>query len=352
MTVDLSQSDIEQRSSPILPYMFSTSEIETGDQFEAWRQLVDPMLDASLPHGHRPSGYRAEMKAWHLGNMIISRELFSAVNFQLRPESVRKTRVDHWFLTLNRAGKTTTFCNDTVDQSEPGALRLRSLTRPFEGQSSDSNLLFLYLPRDLYTDISGRLDALRNVALSGPMIGLLSDFLLSLERRLPMLTEVEVSATASALKAMVSACLVPDGKDDRHSVAGAVNEVLADRVRRYIGQNLSMPHLGPEHICETLGLSRSKLYRHFEASGGVMREIRQQRLLASKAALVDRADTRPIYRIAEDCGFASAEDFSKAFRRQFGLTPGDLRRLAARNHQRMVSPQTADFGRWLLELGR
>lgn len=225
------------------------------------------------------------------------------------------------------------------------------LTRPFEGQSTDSNLLFLYLPRDLYADISGELDELRDVALSGPMIGLLSDFLLSLERRLPTLTEAEVSATASALKAMVSACLVPHGKNDRHLVADAVNEALADRVKRYIGQNLSLPNLGPEHICATLGLSRSKLYRHFEASGGVVREIRQRRLLASKAALADRADTRPIHRIAEDCGFASAEDFSKAFRHQFGLTPGDLRRLADRNHETIVSPQTPDFGRWLLELG-
>jgi hypothetical protein len=46
--------------------------------------------------------------------------------------------------------------NDAVVESHPGTLSLRSLTRPFKGRSSEVDMVFVYIPRDLYPEFQLR----------------------------------------------------------------------------------------------------------------------------------------------------------------------------------------------------
>jgi AraC-like DNA-binding protein len=72
-------------------------------------------------------------------------------------------------------------------------------------------------------------------------------------------------------------------------------------------------------------MSRSKLYRLMDAEGGVVRYIQRQRLFEAYALLSDPSVDRPITAIAEDLCFADTSGFSRAFRREFGATPNDVR---------------------------
>ena len=62
-----------------------------------------------------------------------------------------------------------------------------------------------------------------------------------------------------------------------------------------------------------------------ESQGGVTRFIRRQRLLESRALLSDPACETSIAAIAEDFCFTDAAGFSRAFRREFGVSPRDVR---------------------------
>ena len=74
-----------------------------------------------------------------------------------------------------------------------------------------------------------------------------------------------------------------------------------------------------------MGISRSRLYRLFEPYGGVNHYIQHRRLLHAYAALADPNDHRRILDIAEERGFDDAAEFSRAFRREFGYSPSEVR---------------------------
>jgi AraC-like DNA-binding protein len=83
--------------------------------------------------------------------------------------------------------------------------------------------------------------------------------------------------------------------------------------------------LTPDRIAVTLGVSRSTLYRAFEAAGGVITSIQRRRLAHAYALLRQRQGRTPtVADIAYVCGFASESHFGRAFRDRFDISPGDL----------------------------
>jgi AraC-like DNA-binding protein len=63
----------------------------------------------------------------------------------------------------------------------------------------------------------------------------------------------------------------------------------------------------------------------FEVHGGVALCIQRERLAAAHRALSDPADLRSISEIAESVGLFDPSSFSRMFRRNYGISPRDLR---------------------------
>ncbi|MGJ7509533.1 helix-turn-helix domain-containing protein [Variovorax sp. GT1P44] len=73
-------------------------------------------------------------------------------------------------------------------------------------------------------------------------------------------------------------------------------------------------------------MSRSTLYRLFEARGGVADYIKERRLKRIHAAIVaPEHATRQLVGIAEEFGLVDASHFSRIFRRHFGYSPSEAR---------------------------
>jgi AraC-like DNA-binding protein len=103
--------------------------------------------------------------------------------------------------------------------------------------------------------------------------------------------------------------------------------MLFERARLYIQNYLGESDLTPERVAQQLRVSRSNLYRTFEHVGGVARFIQQKRLRAAHAELVARPD-RQVQEIAYRYGFKLASDFTRAYRREFGMSPREARERA------------------------
>jgi AraC-like DNA-binding protein len=109
--------------------------------------------------------------------------------------------------------------------------------------------------------------------------------------------------------------------------------------KRFIEQNLDSSQLDVEAVSHRFGLSRATVYRLFEADGGLVSYVQRRRLLRAFDTLVmGRGARRRILDIAVDCHFASDATFNRAFRREFGITPGELRAHA--------NPRIAQASRW------
>ena len=176
--------------------------------------------------------------------------------------------------------------------------------------------------------------------------------MVALEHRLSALTEAELPRLAGAVGAMVAAAVAPSA--ERAAVARRQIDVgRKERVRQAVRKHLRTPLFGPAILCRLAGMSRSNLYRLFEDTGGVVRYIQRERLLEAHVVLTDPTNAQSISAVAEDLCFADASSFSRAFRREFGHSPGEVRSAALAGPPPSVAPRApslsagADFSELL-----
>jgi len=81
------------------------------------------------------------------------------------------------------------------------------------------------------------------------------------------------------------------------------------------------PMLTPATIAAQLNISLRQLYRAFNGTDSPAARIRSRRLERAAELLCARTVQPHVERVAQQCGFVSAEYFSRAFRREFGLSP-------------------------------
>ncbi|PBB22407.1 AraC family transcriptional regulator [Mesorhizobium sp. WSM4312] len=338
------------------PLSFSTLELAPEDQFAAWQAHMTPLVEVRLPDDKLPDdGFPADHTAWNLGGMLIVQQRAPAHSYMRSAAKLRSSSIDHWYIVLPRTGRSWTEVDRRVAENLSGKLEIRSLGYPFRGRVTDSESLFLYLPRDLFSDAASTLDAKNNSILSGNFADLLVDYVNSVEARLRSLTAEDLPRIVHAARSMIIACLAPPTE---HAAAAEqlASVALMERARRYVQNNLDAAHLTPDSMCRALGVSRSRLYQLFEPSGGVLHYIQSRRLLAAHVALSDPADSRRIVDIAEAFGFSSAANFSRAFSKEFGYSPREGRSTVvlprpAHSVSLAEHEKASSFEGWLKALG-
>ena len=112
----------------------------------------------------------------------------------------------------------------------------------------------------------------------------------------------------------------------RTTTSQAITDVAhVDQLRRrtdeIIAGQSGDPDLTPAAIAGQLGISLRQLYRAFSDNESPAARIRRSRLEHAAEILAKRTGPGEVERVALECGFVSAEYFSRAFRREFGLSP-------------------------------
>ncbi|WP_026187225.1 AraC family transcriptional regulator [Ensifer sp. BR816] len=340
----------------LTPMHFSTRELRPAEQFQAWRAHMAPLVEVRLADGIPvEGGFVADQTAWHFGNLLIVQQQAPGHSY-LRPQAMlRASPIDHWYVELLRSGMTWTEVDRRVTENSPGRLAFRSLGYPFRGRATAADAVLLFMPYELFADDAAVLGETNNLVLSGNLADLLINYINGIEPRLDRLTAEEIPRIVHTVHDMVVACVASSARPDG---AGAqTNKGMMERAHRYIHLNLHSPGLTPDAIGRAIGVSRTRLYQLFEASGGVLNYIRRRRLQQAHAALSDPADSRPIAEIAEAAGFDVAANFTRAFSHEYGASPREIRKAAA-VEQRPVAPvapagrhRGSTIGDWLKALG-
>jgi AraC-like DNA-binding protein len=106
-------------------------------------------------------------------------------------------------------------------------------------------------------------------------------------------------------------------------------ETLLTRVRSYVRQHLAEPGLCAEQVAAAHAVSVRQLYRLCAAGHFSLEQwIIHQRLEGARGELADPGNRdRSIATVSRRWGFTDPSYFSRRFRRAFGLTPRDWRRL-------------------------
>lgn len=316
----------EMHSPTLTPLRFETESLPSHQQFRAWREHISALFDTRLPDNIDPAdGFVVRQAVWDLNGMLVQQQNVPAFSYERRPDMVRFSPIDHWQFTFLRHGRTWTGFDGIVAQNEPGMMEVRSLGRPFSGRALATESIALIIPDDQFFDHSGLPAVSNNLVLGGRRVKLLFDHLRSLEANLANLTQEDLPGVRERLRQMVLKTVIPfvdrDGGNDQIS-----HIALIGRARHYIRRNLTSPDLTPDALSRELAISRTRLYELFEASGGVAKYIRRQRLSAAHAMLANPSEARTVAEVGAAVGFDSAANFSRAFTHQFGHSPRNIRR--------------------------
>jgi AraC-like DNA-binding protein len=302
---------------------FATSDVPAPQQFDAWMAWFDGVFDV-WPHDSPRHGFQAQSQSWPIGGCMMSRVQAPAIRVARNIMHSRRNPLDHWVITLGRYATSRISSCDAMLSVHPGIPFVLSLADEVTSERDEDQRLQLYMSRDKFGDLAPALDRARGAAIDTPLGSLLGDYLVLLEQILPDVDPDDLPRVSDAIGAMVAACLAPE--QDRAGSAGPqMDLVRLERVRRVVRKYLRSPSLGTRLLCHSLSVSRSKLYRLMDAEGGVARYIQRQRLLEAYALFSDQSVNRSITAIAEELCFADTSGFTRAFRREFGASPSDVR---------------------------
>ena len=310
--------------SPLPMFEYSTRDLPRKEQFAAWRNSLSPILDLVQPDV-ATVGFDGRQMVWDLGSLAFARIRTDAFGFSSLSRHTTRDPLDHWMLTLLLRGNMNTITPNKAVPGHAGVVQVHALGRGFMGQLSDAEALLLFIPRDTCPELGAALDAAEFSALATGMGYLLSDYMADLAKRLAILEAENLPALLAATKTMIQACLSPSD-DNIEEARSPISVALFERARRIVQARLYEPGFGAETIRRELGISRTRLYSLFEASGGVVRYIQHRRLLDAHALLSDPGDRRLILEVAEQCGFSDGAEFGRAFKREFGYSPSEVRK--------------------------
>jgi len=289
---------------------FCTTGLQAKDQFDAWRSLHKDTIEL-LPSDEPSAGFAAEFSSWRLGELVLTHVVYAGApdrQWRHRPKSF----LDHWCVVLAR-----TMAADGAPRED---LSFRSLALPYEGRAQDTEVITLYLPRDQNPTNEQRFDGVHGVDVSPDFAPLLIGYLDSLVRQLPLVNAEHAASLEMPTRALIAACIIPQSVYQEAAQA-PLGAVLIDRARAVVRQNMASPDFGPERLARLLAMSRSKLYRLFENSGGVAHFINSERLREAHQRLSSHRETLSIHAIGNEVGFVDHSTFSRAFRREFGYSP-------------------------------
>jgi AraC-like DNA-binding protein len=302
---------------------FETRSLPLREQFDSWRAWYGSLLDTAVSTSP-DKGFAARNEVWSLGGLTVSQGTAQSISSWRTKALIRRTPVDHWVLTVCKRGTVDLHTRNESVTVQPGVPFVISLADEMATVKDDYERVQFYLSRDAFARIASSLDSARAKPLDTPEGRLLADYMMMLLKNLRDLPPGDGPRLVTAVEAMISACLAPS-TDRLASVQVQTDFTLMERVRRAVRAHLRSPTLGPDKLCREAATSRSQLYRLLEGQGGVAHYIQRQRLSESFVMLCDVSNALPIGRIADVLCFADASSFSRAFRREFGISPRDVR---------------------------
>lgn len=308
------------------PLAFSTLGLPARQQFEAWQASCTGTVKI-MPLVDPGAGFPAERELWALGPMALMTMRAPAARLLQTATAARRCSLDHWMVNIALRGERQTHTEAGCLTIPAGVPSISSMNEAFELDRSDIDWLCLYLPRDLAPEIATALSASRGSPLDHSMGRILASFLVQLAAEVPSMDETEQARVVESTRAIVAASVAPSA-EAMAAAQAQIDLMQFSRVKAIIRQHLHSAILTAERLGRLAGVSRSRLYRLFEHQGGVARYIQSERLRAACRALAAPECGRDISAIAEDVGFFDPSAFSRAFRREFAVSPQEYRAAA------------------------
>lgn len=340
-----------------LPRIFtSTRGYTVKDQVELWSSQLAGFSDLA-PATRDPADFTVESTAWHLGPLVAIDSRIAARRQVRSAHKIRTQQIDQYRLILQKTGTLRLDADGRRVIVQPGQVVLTDMTRPESYEADDCECVVVHIERDALDEVMPRHVDLNGLVPRGAVAAMLAGTLETAVRHAADLDATAAPAISAAILQMTAAAL-----------AGSAGEVLVPsppregtllrQACRFIDAHLMDASLCAASLCAALNVSRATLYRLFEPVGGVVSQVREQRLLRIHELLSAPTGRLHLGRLASDFGFSSQGHFSRLFRSRFGYSPSNVPAQAPLPAPVPARPMDADqvaaasLAQWVLSLRR
>ena len=329
-------------SSALPVFQFSNLDLPPEQQLAAWSVLLAGFDAEALGPG---PGFEATAQAFQLGGVLFTIQKLDPVRMVRSRKRADADGLDNIVVAYVGDGSWVGRFNGRDDRLDVGEVCIFNMAGSMEAVCSASHSVVILIPHVLLDEALGRFP-LHGMILRGPVAGVFTGFTDALINRLPNLTVDQATPLSRVMRDVLVGCIVSSGLavDD----AGRPSDsALIQKIRSYIDQHLTGA-LSADEISRTVGVSRSRLYRLFAPMGGVAAHIQRRRLAKTYTALLNGKDSHSIAEVAEHWGFGSHAHFSRVFRREFGVTPSEVRAASVLDPTAVIDADLQGlFDRWL-----
>ncbi|MEH3063109.1 MAG: AraC family transcriptional regulator [Methylobacterium radiotolerans] len=274
---------------------------------------IDP--DAVVP----PSAFH---RYHHMNQLVFGEIEASPQTIERTPAMVAAQSLDHVVLRLYTSGQTNiSIAGHAAEITQPAFVPF-DLSQPILSETKGMTGLNLAIPRRLLEGRVSDVSAWHGQIVpttSSPIAKLLADHLRNVSACLRSATPAQMSHIVPATTALCNALFLSEADSAYNKAA-----VTSIAMRQFIDKHLAT--IDAEMLMAQFAISRTPLYKLFEADGGVYAYIRERRLARAMQVLTrSGAGRRPmIARLAFECGFENERVFSRAFRRKYGMNPSEV----------------------------
>ncbi|NVO12425.1 MAG: helix-turn-helix domain-containing protein [Rhodoplanes sp.] len=278
-----------------------------------------------------PDVFQFSSHAVAIGTSLLIESVSTRLTYDRTPAHIARGDLDHYLVSLCLEGEMRFVSGRRDVTIRAGDICLIDMAQPnrtwlTEAGGAHSRMSTVVLPRAVLAPRLANPDSATASLLprSDRRARLVASQLAALRRR----RSPDAGDDAAAVEAMadIVAAAAGSAADTADAAGRADRHLLLTMIKRHIEAHLETESLTAQDLCRRFRLSRASLYRLFEADGGLTRYVQEQRLnRALRLLAAPAARHKRLIDLAVDLQFSSDSTFVRAFRRHFGMTPGEVR---------------------------
>lgn len=318
----------------VIETVLRSEDLPVADRFAWWLEMTSQALTPTEITSDHADDFRAGFRLLELGAAQVSVLSYPSLRSRRTSALVRRSDPELYHLALTLRGRQSISCCRRDASVRGGDLLLYDSSHPsdasaFPDDGGAVEGIVVNVPRTAIPLPAAKVDRLLGAPLPGDsgMGALLSQFLIRLAPESDACRPRDAIRLGGVTVDLITAFLAHHTDTEESVPPESRQQALMAGIRSFIERNLGDPQLSPGAVAASHHISVRYLHKLFQAQGVTVNAwIRQRRLEGCRQDLADgQLSDKPIGFLAARRGYVHASEFTRAFRRAYGIPPSAYR---------------------------